>query len=167
MKTPSALLLSLSAALLVSTSALGQNYDERSVHERSERLISAWNEHDMTAFADLFAPRAQFVNVVGIWWKSRAEIEAAHEATHKTMFKDSVLSARIASMTWLRTDVAAVHLAWELKGAKDPSGNAVPTRKGIMLLVFTREQKQWLVQVAQNTDIIEGVLAPPAPSAPR
>jgi len=31
----------------------------------------------MKAFAQLFSDDAQFVNVVGMWWKNRSEIEAA------------------------------------------------------------------------------------------
>ena len=42
----------------------------------SSAFTAAWNRHDMAALAAVFTPDAQFVNVVGLWWKSRAEIEA-------------------------------------------------------------------------------------------
>lgn len=35
-------------------------------------FADAWNRHDMEAFAQLFAADAEFVNVVGLWWKGRA-----------------------------------------------------------------------------------------------
>ena len=162
MRPTSTFLACLSAALLLGSSAAAQNYDERAVRERSERFITLWNEHDVHAMSALFSEHAQFVNVVGIWWKNRGDIEAAHQATHRTLFKDSVLTGRLASLRWLRTDVAAVHLAWELKGARDPEGSPLPPRKGILLLVWTRESGSFQVQVAQNTDIVEAVLAPQA-----
>ena len=55
-------------------------------------FAECWNRHDMNAFAELFAPDAEFVNVVGLWWKGREEIKKAHEVTHATMFKNSRLS---------------------------------------------------------------------------
>ncbi|MER8464380.1 SgcJ/EcaC family oxidoreductase [Mesorhizobium sp. M1396] len=66
-------------------------------------FANAWNRHDMDEFASLFAPDANFVNVVGVWWKNRSEIEAAHRATHDTMFRDSRLEGDVSSSwNWLR-----------------------------------------------------------------
>ena len=41
-----------------------------------------WNRHDMNAFAELFAPDAEFVNVVGLWWKGSDEINKAPMSLH-------------------------------------------------------------------------------------
>ncbi len=57
-----------------------------------EKFADAWNRHDMADFASLFAPNAEFVNVVGLWWKGRAEIQRAHEFAHTTFFKHSRLT---------------------------------------------------------------------------
>ena len=46
----------------------------------------------MAQFAQLFARDADFVNVVGMWWKNRQEIEQAHAHSHATFFKNSRLS---------------------------------------------------------------------------
>lgn len=35
-------------------------------------FANAWNRHDMDEFASLFASDANFVNVVGVWWKNRS-----------------------------------------------------------------------------------------------
>jgi uncharacterized protein (TIGR02246 family) len=93
------------------------------------RFVSAWNEHDVRALSRLFADAADFVNVVGIWWKSRREIEAAHAATHQTLFKASTLSGQVASVKPLRPDVAVVHAAWTLIGSRTPDGRPMPERK--------------------------------------
>ncbi|MDX8512638.1 SgcJ/EcaC family oxidoreductase [Mesorhizobium captivum] len=34
-------------------------------------FADAWNRHDMDDFAALFSEDANFVNVVGMWWKNR------------------------------------------------------------------------------------------------
>ena len=68
-----------------------------------QAFAECWNRHDMNAFAELFAADAEFVNVVGLWWRGREEIKKAHEVTHATMFKNSRLTiADIAVGIFLR-----------------------------------------------------------------
>ena len=55
------------------------------------KLAENWNRHDMTAFAGLFAENADFVNVIGMHWHGRQEIETKHAQTHRTIFRNSVL----------------------------------------------------------------------------
>ena len=125
-------------------------------------FADAWNRHDMDDFAELFCEDANFVNVVGMWWKNRAEIEAAHRATHKTMFRDSRLEGAAASVVELSPGLASVHYRWTLTGASAPDGSPAGTREGILLLVLKKEQSGWRIKVAQNTDIVPGAIAPPA-----
>jgi uncharacterized protein (TIGR02246 family) len=161
---PLFLLLALATTPCVARSA-DPGSPEAPIRAQVERFVSAWNEHDMRALSRLFADDADFVNVVGIWWKSRREIEAAHVATHQTLFKSSTLSGQVASVKLLRPDVAVVHAAWTLIGSRAPDGQPMPERKGILVFVLTRESEGWTIRAAQNTDIIEGALAPPPPAA--
>jgi uncharacterized protein (TIGR02246 family) len=39
---------------------------------------SGWNAHDTSAIAALFADDVQWVNIVGMWWRGRTEVSAAH-----------------------------------------------------------------------------------------
>ncbi|WP_245521431.1 SgcJ/EcaC family oxidoreductase, partial [Mesorhizobium sp. M3A.F.Ca.ET.175.01.1.1] len=64
-------------------------------------FADAWNRHDMGDLAALFSEDANFVNVVGVWWKSRSEIEGAHRATHETMFRESRLDGDVSSVVEL------------------------------------------------------------------
>ena len=116
----------------------------------------------MDDFASLFAADAHFVNVVGVWWKDRNEIKAAHAATHQTMFKDSRLSGEVSSRREVAPGVIAVHVTWILTGAIAPDGSPAGDREGILLLILTNEQSGWRIKLAQNTDILRGAIAPPA-----
>ncbi|MBZ9990859.1 SgcJ/EcaC family oxidoreductase [Mesorhizobium sp. BH1-1-5] len=120
-------------------------------------FADAWNRHDMDDFAVLFSEDANFVNVVGMWWKNRAEIEAAHRATHGAMFRDSRLEGIVSSVVELSPGLASLHYRWTLTGASAPDGS----REGILLLVVKKEQSGWRIKVAQNTDIVPGAIAPP------
>lgn len=127
-------------------------------------FTDAWNRHDMVAFAQLFADDADFVNVVGMWWKSRPEIQAAHEHSHRTFFRNSRLTGDVQGMKFLRPDVAVVHVVWKLSGQIDPDGSTGKPRRGVLALVLVKhDDGRWLIQVAQNTDIVAGALTQPAP----
>jgi len=124
-------------------------------------FMDAWNNHDMQALAALFVEDAHFVNVVGAWWKSRIEIEAAHKATHATIFKNSRLVGETGDVVRLGPNIYAVHLSWQLSGMNNPNGTPSAPRRGIMLFILTEEPEGlWRIKIAQNTDIVEGAVVP-------
>jgi len=114
----------------------------------------------MDEFASLFASDANFVNVVGVWWKNRSEIEAAHRAAHDTMFRDSRLEGDVSSVVELAQGLASIHHSWTLTGASAPDGTPIGIRKGILLLIVQEGRSGWRIKVAQNTDIVHAIIAP-------
>ena len=60
----------------------------------SAMFADAWNARDASALARMFADDADFVNVGGLWWHKRADIEQAHDYCLQAFFKDSTLSIR-------------------------------------------------------------------------
>ncbi|MEZ5906431.1 MAG: SgcJ/EcaC family oxidoreductase [Geminicoccaceae bacterium] len=108
----------------------------------SLRSADAWNRHDMVALAGLFEDEARFVNVVGMFWRSREEIRQAHAFSHESMFKDSALTVKAVEDTALAPGVVAVHVHWHLEGHLGPTGEPEQPRDGVLLLV-ARETEQW------------------------
>jgi uncharacterized protein (TIGR02246 family) len=126
-----------------------------------QAFSDCWNRHDMTAFARLFAPDAEFVNVVGLWWKGRDEIEKAHEFTHATMFRKSRLTIADLSIRFPLASIAIARSRWVLEGHVSPEDAPLPARKGVLLNVLQRGPAGWSIIDSQNTDIIEGQLSRP------
>lgn len=126
-----------------------------------ESFAECWNRHDMNAFAELFSPDAEFVNVVGLWWKGRAEIKAAHEFTHQTLFKDSRLTIAEVFTRFPAPQIAIARCRWKLEGHVTPDGAPLPERNGVLLNVLRQEGGRWFIIDSQNTDIIEGVASRP------
>jgi uncharacterized protein (TIGR02246 family) len=124
-------------------------------------FADAWNRHDMVALAELFARDAEFVNVVGMWWKGRAEIKQAHEFTHSTIFKNSRLTTSETSVRFPTPDLAIARSRWSLEGHTSPEGAALPPRNGILVHVVALMDGKWSIIDSQNTDIIEGVVSRP------
>jgi uncharacterized protein (TIGR02246 family) len=118
----------------------------------------AWNAHDTTALARLFAEDADFVNVVGIWWRDRRAIEEAHAFAHRTFFRDSLLQIDDVVVKRLLPDLATVHATWTLSGQEEPDVSVGAPRRGILLFVAAQEHDGWLIRTAQNTDIVPEAL---------
>jgi uncharacterized protein (TIGR02246 family) len=129
------------------------------------RVVSAfaesWNRHDMAAFADLFSPDAEFVNVVGMWWKGRDEIRGAHEFSHGSIFKNSRLTILEVSTRFPLPQLAIARSRWLLEGHVSPDGAALPARNGILVNVLAFAGGRWSIIDSQNTDIVEGVISRP------
>ena len=120
-----------------------------------------WNRHDMTAFGNLFAPDAEFVNVVGLWWKGREAIQGAHEFTHSSIFKDSRLTFSATEVRFPVKEIAIARSTWLLEGHVAPDGTPLPQRTGILVNVLAWSSGAWRIVDSQNTDIVEGAISRP------
>jgi len=112
----------------------------------------------MDAFAKLFSPDADFVNVIGMRWIGRDAIKQHHAASHAALFKTSTLTIGDTTVRFLKPDVATARSLWTLSGITLESGQIAPTRTGILTHVLARIDGHWLIMLTQNTDI-----AKPAP----
>ena len=131
------------------------------VEQIVEAFADCWNRHDMDAFSELFAPEAEFVNVVGLWWKGRDEIRAAHQFSHETLFKSSRLTLDEVSTRFPAPQIAIARCRWRLVGHVTPEGAPLPERTGVLLNVLHQRNGSWLIIDSQNTDIVEGVVSRP------
>jgi uncharacterized protein (TIGR02246 family) len=125
-------------------------------------LVVDWNNHDMKGFANLFAEDADFVNVIGIWWHGRPEIQKQHESLHATRMRNSNLVAGETAVRLLRPDVAVIHVRWQLIGDTGIDGVTLPPRQGVLSLVTVRSGSKWLIASAQNTDAVPLPNVPPS-----
>jgi uncharacterized protein (TIGR02246 family) len=98
-----------------------------------DAFADTWNRHEMKAFARLFAADAEFVNVVGLWWKGRKQIQEAHERTHGTLFKNSRLTILETMVRFPSPRLAIARSRWQLEGHVSPDGQPLPPRTGLLL----------------------------------
>jgi uncharacterized protein (TIGR02246 family) len=118
-------------------------------------LAESWNRHDIAAFAAAFCDDADFVNVIGMHWQGRQEIEAKHTVTHQTIFRNSTLQIVDQSVRFLSPSIALAHVSTDLKGADSLRERvASETRRSILTCVLVKEADRWLITAAHNTDIV-------------
>src|SRR5882757_9343766 len=108
------------------------NPDADAIRALEVHQESAWNDHNAHAYAQLFIPDADIVNVLGWWWKSRAELEQKLGAGFASVFAHSQLHIDAVDVRFLTPKVAIAHVRWSMTGAESPdgSGKNIPT-KGI------------------------------------
>jgi len=139
--------------LIISTGSLGapsQAADEAAVRSVVMQQAGAWNKHDAAAYSALFTPDCDVVNVVGWWWKSRAEMQQKLTRAFATVFAHSRLTFTAVQVKFLTQDIAVAHARWTMTGAQMPPGMPPPDA-GIQTLVLVRHGSQWLIAQFQNT----------------
>jgi uncharacterized protein (TIGR02246 family) len=137
---------------MTTASRLLKDGAEEQITRAIEAFESGWNRHDLAAGFACFAEDADFVNVVGQWWRGRYEIVERLGECHGDRFRDSTLRITSVSIRFLRFDVAVVHLTWTLAGDRGPDGKGLPLRRGIITLTCSRVKRRWSFDAAQNTE---------------
>ena len=120
-------------------------------------FAAAWNAADAGLLSELFTEDADFVNVVGLWWRTRSQIRDNHAYGFRHMFPHTVMSLDKVVSRQLGPDAAIVHAAWTLTGQITPSGETAGDRSGVLSFTLTRQNDgHWLAVSAQNTDRVPG-----------
>jgi uncharacterized protein (TIGR02246 family) len=130
--------------------AAGSSEDEAAIRALEARQPEAWNRHDAKAYASLFTEDGDCVNIVGWWWKGRAEIEQKLTDAYVYVFKESTLTIANVDIRFLTSDTAVAHVRWTMTGARTPSGLPVP-QQGIQTHLLQKQHGQWLIAAFQNT----------------
>lgn len=126
----------------------------------SDRFIAGWNSHDAHLFASAFALDADFTNIRGEGASGRDNIEKFHAKVFERFFLHSHQTAQVQKIRFLNADVAVLDVSWQMTGAVDAAGKAMPPRSGLLDLVFTASGPEWLITVMHNTELTEA----PAPA---
>ena len=154
----------LAAAAAPRTQGAARDHDEAEIRDVQTRQAQAWNRHDAKAYADLFTEDGDVVNVVGWWWKGRAEIEAKLTAAFAFVFRDSTLTVTEVQVRFLSPEFAVAHVRWTMTGAKTPPGIPEP-REGVQTQVLRKTAGRWWIAAFQNTNAVPETPFPPGPAA--
>lgn len=123
-----------------------------------ELFVENWNNRSASGIASQFTDDAEFVNVVGLWWHNKKDIEKAHEFGLRVIFSKSTLRLVKTKLMQLADDIAVVHAKMELVD-QNPQGehNNPQSRQTIFTFVVRKFDDKWKCVAAQNTDIVPGM----------
>jgi len=130
--------------------------DAAQIREALKGMDSAWNQHDIKAFVSYMTDDVEWVNVVGMWWKGKAQVYQAHEAFHRTIFKNRQLhDPEAVELRLLAPGVMLATIIARADGFTTPSGHVEPPSRNVLTEVFVRHDGRWLVAEGHNTTIVE------------
>ena len=127
--------------------------DEQSIVALINRFVDGWNRHDAKAFAAIFAEDADFTNWRGEGASGRSKIEEFHAPMFASIFKNSHQSYKAIKTRFIRPDVAAVEVHWEMTGATDAQGNPRPDRQGLLNFVMAKNAGEGQIVGMHNLDL--------------
>jgi uncharacterized protein (TIGR02246 family) len=130
-----------------------QTADEAAIRGVMDRFMDAWNHHDAKAWTEVFTDDADFTNVLGVSASGRSDIEQFHASAFATIFRDSHQKYTGIKIRFVRLDVAAVDVHWEMTGSTDPAGNPVPLRQGLLNFTMTKNHDKWQIVVMHNMNL--------------
>lgn len=113
----------------------------------------AWNHHEGKGFGDGFAENADFVNIFGMHFNGRAEIEDRHLKILQTFLKGSVLKILNVQLREVHPGLIVAIVPWSVDGFKNPKNPSQPpqTREGIFTQIFVQSHNKWEIVASQNT----------------
>ncbi|WDF47830.1 SgcJ/EcaC family oxidoreductase [Chryseobacterium sp. KACC 21268] len=143
--------------ILLMTSVLGfSQTDEKAIQAQITQMVSDWNTHEFKNMDSYMTDDVEWVNIVGMWWKGRAEVKAAHQGNFGAFFKGVPFKQKSLKTRFLTKDVAVATLISSVGEFFPPDGidhgnNKMPASDDILTLVFVKQNGKWLIASGQNT----------------
>ncbi|MFC3811296.1 SgcJ/EcaC family oxidoreductase [Lacihabitans lacunae] len=129
--------------------------DEAEVEKQIDALIASWNNHNYDDISNYATEDCDWVNVVGMWWKNRNEVQYAHQVFHNGMFKNVKLTKKSIHFRSIAKDVMVVHLLQRVGAYTTPSGSIYPEADNMKLMVFVKKEGNWLLTAVENVVVVE------------
>lgn len=126
------------------------------VRRLADRYAAAWNASDMDAMARLYASDVHWVNIVGMHWQGKDQVDRAHRVYFDIMFKGVPLTLEaIESVATLPGATVVAVIRWALGAFKTPFGEAVPPSRDRMSLVLIPQGGDLVIAHGSNVQIDE------------
>jgi uncharacterized protein (TIGR02246 family) len=142
------LVASLAGIAVAAPQDSAQDKDRAAIEKSVQKYMDSWNSHDVHAVAMTYAEDCDFVNNFGDVTHGRTGMEAVFGPFMTGVYNETNQTGKVRSVRFLKPDVAAVDVDWEMTGAKNQDGTVRPTRKGIHSLVMTKQSDgSWLIAI--------------------
>jgi uncharacterized protein (TIGR02246 family) len=117
--------------------------DEQSVRQVAAAYEGAWNRHDMNAMAVLFTEDAEWVNIVGMWWRGLREVKRGHQWVHEALFKNTPIHMDSCSVRLVAPGTAISVVTWTKGSFVTPDGKQISEGKDRMTMYLVKRGSRW------------------------
>lgn len=129
--------------------------DEQAIKNQLQAFLTSWNNHNFDDMKNYTTDNVDWVNIVGMRWKGRREVQFATQAYHNTMFKNVALEQKQATIRFLTKDVALAHVVWHYGEFTTPDGSKAGNTDDMATLVYVKKNGKWLLTAAENVPVDE------------
>ncbi|OGX87507.1 SgcJ/EcaC family oxidoreductase [Hymenobacter coccineus] len=145
--------------------------DEAAIRQTVARMTANWQNHRFADMAAYTTPDVSWVNIVGMWWRGRPAVQAAHQQIFDAMFKGVAFAPGPLSVRAVAPGVALANMYCHVGAFYPPDGvnhgaNKEAEADDLLTLVLVKQQGRWLLAAGQNT-VVRADAAPnnPVPTA--
>jgi uncharacterized protein (TIGR02246 family) len=129
------------------------NDDEQAIRKIIAGIEQSWNSHDMKAYGKLFREDAHWINVVGMHWRGRDAVMAAHAAYHATIFKNHQLKTDDVEIRSIGDGYAIAVVTTTNDAFTTPDGATVPKRQNRQTYVLAKDAEGWKIVHGHNVAV--------------
>jgi uncharacterized protein (TIGR02246 family) len=121
-----------------------------------DRYQAAWNASDMAAMAALYTPDVHWVNVVGMHWQGREDVDYAHRILFDQSFRGVTSTPEeIESIVPLPGGGAVAVVRWAVGAYRTPAGDTMPAGRTRMSLTLVPDGDRYRIAHGANIAIVE------------
>jgi uncharacterized protein (TIGR02246 family) len=142
---------------MAGTATLAQDAsEEKEIRAFVAGYAEAWNRHDMAALADSLADDADWINIVGMHWRGKAAVVKAHDAYHRTFFRNTALDFTDIDLRAIAPDAVVAVVTIRVGNFTPPDGKPRIGTQDRLSLVITKRSGGWRIVHGHNTVIEPG-----------
>jgi uncharacterized protein (TIGR02246 family) len=138
-------LLMLPCAAVAQSQPNGADADSVAIKQVCADFSENFSLHDAHGVAMTFAEDADFTNMRGSHSHGRADIEKWFASLFRGNLKDSLRTDTVKSIRFFTPELAAVDAETTITGTKAADGSDIPPRKGLMIVMATKQSGRWLI----------------------
>jgi uncharacterized protein (TIGR02246 family) len=131
--------------------------DKASIEQIIQDQEVSWNLNECRGFGNGYSDAASFVNIFGVEFSGREEIEKRHIQILQTFLKDSKFKTLSISLSEANPEMVIAKVHWQVTGFHMPKADpSLPgeTKEGMFTHVFIKMNGVWKIESSQNTLLV-------------
>lgn len=123
----------------------GSDADTTAIKQTFADFYQSYSRHDAHATAMTFAEGADFTNMFGDYFHGREAIEQKFVSLFKGALRDASRTDTVRNIRLYAPGIALVDADTVLIGTKRADGSVGPVRKGLMIVLMTKQKGLWRI----------------------
>lgn len=119
--------------------------DSTAIKQVCADFSERFTHHDAHGVAMTFAEDAEFANMNGRHTHGRSDIEKWFAGLFRGNLKDSLRTDTVRSIRFYTPELAEAEAETVITGAKTADGSELPARKGLMIVLMTKQGGHWFI----------------------